>query len=155
MRNNTALDIQFLLGPPADPDLRSRFESAQKRSGPGTTEQRCLELEPRLAVLLAAREGGSSLMSELFSLVLETPVRVVHPFLSIGNWGGVWVAAFQIRPDDVVGPAKAVARLFEESGLAQDVAAILGLTLKLDWVRTFRSLPDEEEEEERKRSAPR
>ena len=139
-------DIQFLLGPPADPDLRSRFEGLQDDSGPGTTEQRCLELEPRLAVLLAEREGGSSLLSELFSLVLGTPVRVVDPFLSIGIWGGVWVAAFQIRPDDVVGPAKAVARLFEESGLAHAVGAALGLTLKLDWVRTVRSLPDEEEE---------
>jgi hypothetical protein len=94
-------------------------------------------------------------MSELFSLVLGTPVRVVDPFLSFGNWGGVWVAAFQIRPDDVVGPAKAVARLFEERELAQDVAAALGLTLKLDWVRTVRSLSDEGEEAERSRLARR
>jgi hypothetical protein len=155
MDNNTALDIQFLLGPPADPDLRSRFESSQKGSSPDTSEQRCLELEPRLAVLLAERQGGPSLMSELFSLVLGTPVRVAAPFLSFGNWGGVWVAAFQIRPDDVVGPPKAVARLFEESGLAQDVAAALGLTMKLDWVRTVRSLPDEGEEAERSRVARR
>ena len=71
-------DIKFLLGPPADPELRPPLESSQKDSGrAGTREQRCLELEPRLAVLLAEREGESFGWADLLA-ACETR-RVLEP----------------------------------------------------------------------------
>ena len=64
--------ISFLLGPPADPELLARFEKAQRSRGGDVSQiERCLELEPRLPVLLAERDGKESLLSELFSLVLQ------------------------------------------------------------------------------------
>jgi len=53
-------DITVFLGPPADPELRARFEKAQ-RSPVGTSgaEERWLQLEPRLPVLLEKRDGHS------------------------------------------------------------------------------------------------
>jgi len=138
-------DITFLLGPPADPEVLARFEAAQERPvGAGSGEERWRQLEPRLQLLLVEDEGKPTLLSELFSLVLRTPVRVVDPFLSFGRWEGRWVATLQLRPHNVRGPAHAVARLFEEGQPGEAAAAALGLAMKLDWVQTVHSLPPDD-----------
>jgi hypothetical protein len=140
-------DITFILGPPADPELLARFGEVQKPSGAvRDLRQRSLELEPRLAVLLAERDGEPSILSELLSLVLRAPVRVVDAGLGYTFQEDLYSANLNLRPENVQGPPEALARLFEESDPAQAVASGLGLLLKLEWVHSLRSLPADAED---------
>ena len=137
-------DLGFTLGPPADPELRTRFEQAQSEACSrewSTNEEVCLLLEPRLPFLLEERDGGPSLFSEGASLVLEAPVQIVEPSLSYSFWAGQHFAHLHIRPEQVRGPAEAIGQLFTDGELARKIAAVLGLVLKLDWVRSFLALP--------------
>ena len=63
----------------------------------------------------------------------------------------MYFAHLHVRPEDVEGPDDAVDRLFEDGRPAQQIASMLGLILKLDWVRATRALPleDEDGDEER------
>jgi hypothetical protein len=76
-------DIQFLLRPPADPELRPTFESSQDDSGrAGTRERRGLELELQLAVRLAEREGESCGWEDLLDAFETYPVLGPEPVTS-------------------------------------------------------------------------
>lgn len=139
-------DITFLLGPPVDPELRARFERAQDGSGSSRSlAERCAQLEPRLPVLVAARSGEPSILSDLVSFALEVRVQIEGAHLSHGVWKGRRVATLQLQPRHVEGPAEGVARLFEESEPALSIANLLGLVLKLEWVYSARSLAPLEE----------
>ncbi len=135
-------DITFLLGPPADPELRARFEAAQSGSRSSTDPAKVgAQLEPRLPLLLAARNGELSLLSDLVSVVLDAPVQIEGACVSHGVWKGRHVAALQLQPRHVRGPAETVARIFADDEPARGIAELLGLALRLEWVRAARLVP--------------
>ena len=142
MTRQRALDLGFLLGPPADPRDRALFEEAQHRftttKGLSYPEAAAL-LQPGLPALFRSRDGRPSVFASILSFVLEAPVEVGTPFLSFGYLRRFFVANIQLRPGDVRAPAEAIERLFADPESGGAIAASLGLVLKLDWVHCSRS----------------
>ena len=135
-------EITFVLGPPRDPELLAAYQNAQEWSDPGKDFlQFCHGLEPRLASLLAARNGELSVLSRLVSIVLDAPVRVRDVRTGFMGTPGRLCARFQIRANRVEGPPKALARLFEKEEPAHYLAESLAHVLKLEWVQSLRSIP--------------
>lgn len=143
MTQEPALDVTFLLGPPADPDFRASFDAAQESFGrskdPSLAESAVL-LEPRLPVLLEPTDEAPSGLDELLSALLDAPVAVRDPFVAVGRFRGAWVAIIQLQPGNLRGPAAAIGRFFADPELGVALAACLGHVLKLDWVFHCRML---------------
>ena len=150
MTHERALDLGFLLGPPADPRDRALFEEAQHRftttKGLSYPEAAAL-LQPGLPALFRSRDGRPSVFASILSFVLEAPVEVDTPFLSFGYVRRFFVANIQLRPGDVRGPAEAIERLFADPASGSAIAASLGLVLKLDWVHCSRNFGPVEDDD--------
>lgn len=146
MTREPALDVTFILGPPADPGLRARFDAAQDAlGGPGgSRDDDIASIEPRAPLaFVGGNSGEPPLLDDLLSALLDAPIAVSHPVLGIARFRGARVVSAQLRPGDLQGPETAVRNFFEDPDLAGRLAAALGYVLKLDWVFHLRALGPE------------
>jgi hypothetical protein len=133
--------ITFVLGPPARPDERARFDRYEAELGRPLEERDkkfCAFYEELMQGYLSdlvKGEGGDGLPSpieQLFEIVLGVPIRIRWHSVGFGFCRGQHNHNLHFPWSDLLTPSGPLPGLSRDE--AQSLAAAIGYALKLDWV---------------------
>lgn len=132
--------LVLVLGPPPDDWQKELFDNYQKSKNLGEPHEEgdweTYEGEV-IADLFGHSHDAPSAIDELFSELLDAPVKVTDYFFSMGFNRGLWVANVTIDRSAVIGADGSSVDWPPTKEISDVVAASLGYALKRNWVGAF------------------
>ena len=132
--------VLLVLGPPPDEWQKELFDKYQisKHSGAPHRDDDWESYEKEIVEKLFEHKGNEpSVIDEVFCNLFDSPIKITDYFFSMGMNRGLWVANITIARSNVLRGQGSSITWPPPREINDAVAALLGYTLKRNWVGVF------------------
>jgi hypothetical protein len=133
---NAVRDIMIILGPPGPEEDKQRLEGWAASSGKPRDEMWVEYIHD----VLAHRDSpdSPSQLESLFSIALDTPVRILDPFPTYMFHRGIKCPGVVVYPTKIRSEeGKPLSTDFSNPELRKTLGAVFGYVLSTEWVHAF------------------